>query len=406
MIFLILLSFLNISVAQVVLSNNIPVVPNNVHLLNGNRTEFYLWPEGLVINSRDSVTQTNAAGQYNGSGTGQKAFVAFDKYDNMPFSDFEALEFTARYNFDNANNTFGYITWNALGNFNNGSLPLATDFVNLVWDDQNNHLLVFIASTTNQTWSIDENSRAWKAVNGTGTITFTGNTTAGSNVVTSVNIPAALTAGMWVKKQPAATPDTGNPIPDGTTIVSIDVGASTITLSANATDTQSSISFRQYGGVAPVNRTGSTTSGNATITGITNTADLQVSMIVSGTGIPANTRILSMVANTSITLSANATETGTPTLSFRAAGLTGIPANTELVGVPMSRIAENNPNGYFANTRTDSGVWTTADGGFLKNWKHPAFNFIVGTTGTSARDPRQVVLKNVRINDDVYVFGN
>src|SRR5262249_40917769 len=63
-------------------------------------------------------------------------------------------------------------------------------------------------------------------------------------------------------------------------------------------------------------RTGNTTSGNATISNIGNTADLVVGMSVTGAGIPAGATILSKTAN-SITLTANATATATGvTLNF------------------------------------------------------------------------------------------
>lgn len=55
---------------------------------------------------------------------------------------------------------------------------------------------------------------------------------------------------------------------------------------------------------------GNTISGSATISGMTGTSTLVVGMPVSGTGIPANATIATIVNSTSITISANATATG------------------------------------------------------------------------------------------------
>ena len=59
---------------------------------------------------------------------------------------------------------------------------------------------------------------------------------------------------------------------------------------------------------APANVTGGTTNNSATVT-CTNTAGLQNFMRVTGSGIPANTVVLSISANTGFTLSNNATAT-------------------------------------------------------------------------------------------------
>jgi autotransporter-associated beta strand protein len=64
-------------------------------------------------------------------------------------------------------------------------------------------------------------------------------------------------------------------------------------------------------------RSGTTATGSPVITGLSNTADLAVGMTVTGTGIPANATIASINSPTQITLSANTTANGTPTLAFR-----------------------------------------------------------------------------------------
>jgi hypothetical protein len=296
-----------------------------------------------------------------------------------------------------------------LANFNNGSLPLATDFVNLVWDNNPSTSYGYFPLTSSfQTFTLTSSSNSIKAVSGTGTINVVGNVTSGSPVVTNISNVNALTVGMYFKQLPAdnsGNPDAGNAFPDGTTILSLNPGGNSITVSNNSANTASSVNFRQYGGIAPASRSGTLTSGSPTITGITNTTDLQVNMAIFGTGIPANARIISMVANTSITISVNATANGAQTLTFLASGLTGIPANTEDVGVSFARIALNNPNGYFAKTTPISPTWTNTDGGFGRNIEYSAINFKLGSSGTSSRAPKQVTLKTMTVNSTRYQFG-
>lgn len=380
-------------------------LPSGVRLLKGNRVDFFKSKDGLYTQAYDSSTQTNTAGAFNGTGTGQKSYIGFNNYNLLPFSSFTNFSFEAKY-VDDGGGFNGYVAVNILANFNSGALTAAQDYVNIVLDYLPNvYAYIYPLTTSFATYTTSTSDRAYKCVSGTGTITSTVTTTSGSPILTAVSNPAALTVGMYFKKAPVAFPDVLNPIPDGTTIIAIDVGASTVTLSANATLSQAGVSFRQYGGIAPVSRTSATTSGSAVIASIANTTDLQVNMLVSGTGIPANSYIVSMVANTSITINQVTTATGTPTLSFVAAGRTGIPANTEYVGVPWTTIVANNPNGFLANTAPITPTWTTADGGFLKNLIHPSINICQGSTGTSSNQNRLTVFKTVTINSDVYKFA-
>jgi len=62
--------------------------------------------------------------------------------------------------------------------------------------------------------------------------------------------------------------------------------------------------------------TGTTTSGSAIVTGLTDTSSLSTNYMVSGTGIPTDTFILSVDSSTQVTLSANATSSATSTLTF------------------------------------------------------------------------------------------
>lgn len=104
-------------------------------------------------------------------------------------------------------------------------------------------------------------------------VPFSGDTTSGSSVITSVNPMAGLSAGTMVS---------GAGIPSGATIESVDSATTQITLRNDmlATATASSVSL---------------TALSAVITGSAGFAtNLSVGMLVSGTGIPAGTTIASI----------------------------------------------------------------------------------------------------------------
>lgn len=67
-------------------------------------------------------------------------------------------------------------------------------------------------------------------------------------------------------------------------------------------------------GVMTIKRTGSRTGGSAIITGLSSTTDLYPGYYVTGTGIAAGTTINSIDSSSQITLSANASSTGTSTV--------------------------------------------------------------------------------------------
>lgn len=58
-----------------------------------------------------------------------------------------------------------------------------------------------------------------------------------------------------------------------------------------------------------------TTLDSPTVTAFGNTAGILPGMPISGTGIPAGAKVVSVVTNTSITMDVNATATGTPTVT-------------------------------------------------------------------------------------------
>ncbi len=107
--------------------------------------------------------------------------------------------------------------------------------------------------------------------------------------------------------------------------------------------------------VSTTTQTGSTTNASTALTGLTDTSGLAIGMAVTGTGIASGTTIAAIPSGTSVTLSANATATGSATFTFggqltgnpRITGLastagleigqtvtgSGIPAGTLLVGI-------------------------------------------------------------------------
>ncbi len=78
------------------------------------------------------------------------------------------------------------------------------------------------------------------------------------------------------------------------------------------------VSFNETSIKLTDSQAGATTNGSANVTGLTDTSGLAVGMEVTGTGIAGGTTIAAIPSATTITLSANATATGTPTLTFKA----------------------------------------------------------------------------------------
>jgi len=126
-----------------------------------------------------------------------------------------------------------------------------------------------------------------------------GNLTISSAIVTSV-LPdtSGLLAGMHI---------IGSGVPDGTTILTVD-SLTQITLSAVATASGATVSLS----VPTLTVTGNTASASPIITNIVpNTTNIHIGMFVTGTGISANSSVVSIDSSTQITLSTNATAAGT-----------------------------------------------------------------------------------------------
>ncbi len=102
-----------------------------------------------------------------------------------------------------------------------------------------------------------------------------------------------------------------------------------------------------------ISRTGNTTSGSAVISNVSSMTDVFVGAGITGTGIPANTTILDIdVANTRITLSANATATNTGTTLTIDSSLTFVTgvSNVEPITGILPSVVPNEQT--FANVTT------------------------------------------------------
>ncbi|MEI7862463.1 MAG: hypothetical protein WCJ21_07525, partial [Planctomycetota bacterium] len=173
---------------------------------------------------------------------------------------------------------------------------------------------------------------------------ITGTTTNTSAVVTSLTSTSALAPGMFVSGPGIASP--------GTTIQSVD-SATQITLSGPATATGSGVTLAFTAG--PI--TGNTQSSSALVTSLTSTSALAPGMLVTGTNILPGTTIKSVDSATQITLSANATATGTgSTLVFTANPLTGNTTRTSAVVTNVSSTSALAPGMLVSGTGISAGT--------------------------------------------------
>ncbi len=122
-----------------------------------------------------------------------------------------------------------------------------------------------------------------------------------------------------------------------------------------------------------VQQTGTRTNGSASITGLSSTNDIKAGYFVGGTGITNGTTVLSVDSGTAITMSANATSTGSSTVIASPWALGNgtttftLPDMTTTGRYPRSRIASGSviPGQYQANqNKTHTHTFTTdTDGG-------------------------------------------
>jgi hypothetical protein len=147
--------------------------------------------------------------------------------------------------------------------------------------------------------------------------------------------------------------------------------------------------------------TGSTTNASAVVTGISSTAGLRAGDAVTGTGIPVSTTILSVNSSTQVTLSANATATGTPSLTFVSTKVEGTDYDVDYTGgfiqfLPTGNVQTTDTVALTFNVPaiagdslaplTDSGIlqgtaivdFTTSDGRY---WRFAPWNSTITYTG-------------------------
>ena len=172
------------------------------------------------------------------------------------------------------------------------------------------------------------------ALSGT-TITMSAKATATVSTAETITSSTSLAVGQIL---------TGAGIPANTAISAI--SGTTITMSANATATVSTaVTITSSASLAvgqllsaPVSFTGITTSGSPTLTGVSSVTGLAAGQGLTGTGIPANTVISSIVTTApfSITMSANANYTITTAEPITSTG--PIPLNTTISSISGTTI--------------------------------------------------------------------
>lgn len=173
-------------------------------------------------------------------------------------------------------------------------------------------------------------------------ISFTGDTH-GTVIIDNISSTTGMFAGFAL---------TGPGVAPNTTIISVDSGTQ-ITISTPTTTSVVAGDFivlspsPSYAGYV----TGTLTSGSPTIA-VTSTAGLWVGQQVNGLGIPINSKIISIVANTSITLDQNATVTGTVTFSV---------AGTIIVMSANATATANNVSITIAGGTVASPLWGAGD---------------------------------------------
>lgn len=99
-----------------------------------------------------------------------------------------------------------------------------------------------------------------------------------------------------------------------------------------------------------------TTNASTSVTGLSSTTKLGVGMPVEGAGIPAGTTIATIVNSTSITLSAAATATGTPTLRFIPHGVGDGSTTFNLPDTRGLVIRSNGTNGATLNGKVPASL--------------------------------------------------
>jgi hypothetical protein len=183
-------------------------------------------------------------------------------------------------------------------------------------------------------------------------------TTSGSATVTSSSLFVATDVGR---------PIWGPGIPSGATITAF-TSASSVTISSNATATSSVTGYVGRSG-APTTNTSlavGTTNASTTVTSAALFLSTDVGMRISGTGIPADAYITAFASASSVTISAAATATGSPTATVVRGG-------SMTVGITNA-----------STTVTSSGLFLASDVGKpISGTGIPAGSTITGFTDAS-----------------------
>ena len=117
------------------------------------------------------------------------------------------------------------------------------------------------------------------------------------------------------------------------------------------------------GSAVTTQATTTVTSGSTAVTLSASNASIKVGQLIAGTGIPFPTTYVAAISGTSLTLSANATATGTPTLSFFTPhGVVVGGGNNQATG-SYSFIGGGGDAGTAANRNVASGDWSFVGGG-------------------------------------------
>ena len=178
---------------------------------------------------------------------------------------------------------------------------------------------------------------------------------AGTNVL-NINVTANLVKGQYV---------IGTGIPSGAYVISISTNANIVlSVPVLASGSQTLYINPYLSGVtraqAGTSLSFTTTTTSPVITGASTTG-VQNGQYVTGTGIPANTYVVSFVPNTSVTLSQYPTTAATSTLTFNAMGATTGQVWTVAAGAPIA-VESHSPG--FAPTISHWGTSVIMDGRF------------------------------------------
>jgi hypothetical protein len=148
------------------------------------------------------------------------------------------------------------------------------------------------------------------------------------------------------------------------------------------------------------------TSGSTAVTLSGSNANIKVGQLITGTGIQVDpATYVAAISGTSLTLSTNATATGTPTLTFFTPhGVVVGGGNNQATG-SYSFIGGGGDAGTAANRNVASGDWGTVGGGF-KNTASGLLSTVLGGTSNTASGVSSVVCGGGSFGNITQLSGN